>query len=121
MSRKVLFLLSIFAAVGAIRPALASDDNLLTRDQVRAEVLRAQAAGQLAPGGEAGSWSAPATGTPLSRAQVLRELATSGPVPTGEVADLGQARPGRGVVSRAEVHAEAVRAVQAGQIPGGER
>ncbi|KQP45618.1 hypothetical protein ASF44_26065 [Pseudorhodoferax sp. Leaf274] len=108
------------AAFALAQPAFASDTQALTREQVRAQVLQAQARGQLPAGGEAGVWAAPATGTPLSRAQVLRELAASGPLPSGEVGDIGQLAADHRDTSRAEVRAQAVHAVRAGGLPGGE-
>lgn len=119
MPRPSALLLSVAALFGLVQPALASDAQR-TREQVRAEVLQAQARGRLPAGGEAGVWTVPATGTPLSRAQVLRELAASGPVPSGEVGDIGQLAADHRDTTRAEVRAQAVQALRAGALPGGE-
>ena len=119
MPRSPALLISLAAVFGLAQPALASDAPP-TREQVRAAVLQAQARGQWPAGGEAGVWTAPATGTPLSRAQVLRELAASGPAPSGEVGDIGQLAADHRDTTRAEVRAQAVQALRAGALPGGE-
>ena len=119
MPRTSALLLCLTTVFGLAQPAFASDAPR-TREQVRAEVLQAQARGQLPAGGEAGVWTAPATGTPLSRTQVLRELAASGPLPSGEVGDIGQLAADHRDMSRAEVRAQAVQALRAGGLPGGE-
>lgn len=119
MPRTSALLLSLTAVFGLSQPAFASDAPR-TREQVHAEVLQAQARGQLPAGGEAGVWTTPASGQPLSRAQVLRELAASGPVPTGEVGDIGQLAADHRDTTRAEVRAQAVQAQRAGALPGGE-
>ena len=120
MPRSTALLLSLTAVFGLAQPALASDAPALTREQVRAEVLQAQARGQLPAGGEAGGGAVTATGTPLSRAQVLRELAASGPMPSGEVGDIGALSADHRDTTRAEVRAQAVQALRAGALPGGE-
>ncbi|GHC73692.1 hypothetical protein GCM10007320_10560 [Pseudorhodoferax aquiterrae] len=119
MPRTSALLLSLTAIVGMAQPALAGDAPR-TREQVRAEVLQARAIGQLPVGGEAGVWTAPATGQPLSRAQVLRELAASGPAPAGEVGDIGALSADHRDTTRAAVRAQAVQALRAGTLPGGE-
>lgn len=119
MPRPTALLLSLAAAFALAQPALASDGPR-TREQVRAEVLQARASGQLPVGGEAGVWTAPATGQPLSRAQVLRELAASGPAPAGEVGDIGALSADHRDTTRAAVRAQAVQALRAGTLPGGE-
>lgn len=119
MSRPSAFLLALAAGFALAQPAFAGDAPR-TREQVRAEVLQAQASGQLPVGGEAGVWTAPATGTPLSRAQVLRALAAAGPAPSGEVGDIGALSANHQDTTRAEVRAQAVQALRAGTLPGGE-
>lgn len=119
MPRSSALLLSLATVIGLTQPAFASDAPR-TREQVRDEVLQARARGQLPVGGEAGVWTAPATGTPLSRAQVLRELAASGPAPSGEVGDVAAGAADHRDTTRAEVRAQAVQAQRAGALPGGE-
>lgn len=59
--------------------------------------------------------SAPST---VSRTEVLQTLAADGPLPTAEGTDMGAQRA-KSLRSRAEVHAEAVHAVQTGTLVGG--
>lgn len=122
MSRAPLLLLPLSALLLLGQPALADQAGPLTREQVRAEVLQARAQGQLFMGGEAGTWPAPpASGTPVTRAQVQQALAASGPLPSGEgVMPVPPARTSASQLSRAAVHAQAVAALRAGQLPGGE-
>lgn len=122
MSRAPLVLLPLSALLLLGQPALADTAGPLTREQVRAELLQARAQGQLFAGGEAGAWPAPpVSGTPATRAQVLRELAASGPLVSGEGAVSGPpAATGTSTLSRAEVRAQAIAAQRADQLPGGE-
>ncbi|HVR52747.1 MAG TPA: DUF4148 domain-containing protein [Pseudorhodoferax sp.] len=122
MSRTPLLLLPLAALLVLGQPALANQAEPLTREQVRAEVLQARTQGQLFTGGEAGAWPAPpASGTPATRAQVQQALAASGPLPSGEgVAPVPPAATGTSTLSRAAVHAQAVAALRAGLLPGGE-
>lgn len=126
MQRPAILLIAAFAAMALSSQAQAqaqTTGSSLTRAQVHADVLQARAQARLPSGGEVGLWPAAAdaaAGVPLSRAQVLRELAASGPLPSGEGSDLGQPAASRSQLSRAEVHAQAVQAVRAGQLPGGE-
>lgn len=116
-NRTALFALVSLMAFGAH----AANDAPLTREQVRAEYLQARSEGRLPPSGEVGEvfQVSPST-SQLTRAEVLRELATSGPVPTAEGSDLGNSRASLSLRSRAEVHAEAVEATRSGARPGGE-
>ncbi|MGC3987144.1 MAG: DUF4148 domain-containing protein [Pseudorhodoferax sp.] len=51
---------------------------------------------------------------------MLRELAASGPAPSGEVGDIGGLSADHRDTTRAEVRAQAVQALRAGALPGGE-
>lgn len=122
MSRAPLLLLPLTALLVLGQPALANQAEPLSREQVRAEVLKARAQGQLFAGGEAGAWPTPsASGQPATRAQVQQALAASGPLPSGEgVMPVPPVATGTSTLSRAAVHAQAVAALRADQLPGGE-
>ncbi|HVR48437.1 MAG TPA: DUF4148 domain-containing protein [Pseudorhodoferax sp.] len=116
-NRTALFTLVGLMAFGA----QAANDAPLTREQVRAEYLKARSEGWLPPTGEVGQvFQVSKPTSQLTRAEVLRELAASGPVPTGEGSDLGNSRESLSLRSRAEVHAEAVEATRSGVRLGGE-
>lgn len=92
-----------------------------TREQVRAEFFKAQVQGQLPGFGEAGSWPEPATtGQALTRAEVLQDLRVNGPFPSGEGSSFGVKQKSGTMTTRAEVRAQAVAAMRAGTLPGGE-
>ncbi|WP_211333170.1 hypothetical protein [Pseudorhodoferax soli] len=55
----------------------------------------------------------------VTRAEVLRDLAASGPQIMGEGSDVGNSRAALSVRSRAEVRAEATQAVREGTMGGG--
>lgn len=117
MNRLHAIAISTVAALG-----FASQTQAMTREQVRAEYFQARDQGRLPAYGEQGdTQQMTSTRSNVTRAQVLRELAASGPIPTGEGTDAGAATPIGSQRTRAEVHAEAVRAVRSGSFPGGER
>lgn len=121
MSRTRIAFLTVAGLLALGAQAQTANDAPLTREQVRAEYFKARAEGTIPPSGEVGHvYSVGQSKSTLTRAQVLRELAASGPVPTAEGSDLGYVRPTGSVRSRAEVHAEAVEAVRSGVRLGGE-
>ncbi|PZP91018.1 MAG: hypothetical protein DI587_36780 [Variovorax paradoxus] len=121
MSRTRIALLTFAGLLAVGAQVQAANDAPLTREQVRAEYFKARAEGTLPPSGEVGYVNTVgASKSTLTRAEVLRELAASGPVQTGEGADLGYMRPTGSARSRADVHAEAVEAVRSGVRTGGE-
>ncbi|CAN7763091.1 DUF4148 domain-containing protein [Pseudorhodoferax sp. LjRoot39] len=118
MSRLNAIIITTVAALGFASQVQA---QTMTRDQVRAEYLQARDQGHLPAYGEVGdTQQMPSTRSNVTRAQVLQELAASGPVQTGEGADASVPTPIGSQRTRAEVRAEAVRAVRNGTIPGGE-
>lgn len=114
MSRPRIALMTLLGLLALGTQAQAANDAPLTREQVRAEYFQARAQGTLPPSGEVGYayHLTPSTST-LTRAEVLRELAASGPLPTAEGAP-AYTRATGWERSRAEVHAEAVEAVRSG-------
>lgn len=107
----------------------AARTSSLTRAAVRDAVIQARQNGTLPSYGEGSDLAANqgAAGQQLARAQVREALAQAlrdGSLPgLGEGDDLGIAPVAQGEASdrtRAEVRAEAVRALRTGQIPGGE-
>lgn len=110
-----------FAALALIGFAAQAQDASPTREQVRAEFFKAQAQGQLPGFGETGSWPEPVpAGRALTRAEVLQDLRVNGPFPSGEGSPMGVQQKTGSMTSRAEVHAQAVAAMRAGKLPGGE-
>ncbi|KQP13186.1 DUF4148 domain-containing protein [Pseudorhodoferax sp. Leaf267] len=107
-----------FAGLGA-----QAHDAPHTRDQVRAEFVEARSQGQLPGFGEVGVWPEPAAaGRALTRAEVLEDLRVHGPAPSGEGASWGGMQQAAGsMTSRAQVRAQAIAAMRAGALPGGER
>lgn len=122
MSRTHIAMLAIAGLCSIGTQAQAANEGPLTREQVRAEFLQARSQGNLPPSGENGSISqvSGAQGN-LTRAEVLRELAASGPYIDGEVGDQDVQRSAKSSRSRAEVHAEAVALVRSGARLGGEQ
>ncbi|PZP91322.1 MAG: hypothetical protein DI587_35650 [Variovorax paradoxus] len=122
MSRTRIAMLAIASLITLGTQAQAANDQPLTREQVRAEFFKARSEGTLPPSGENGSISQ-VSGTPskLTRAEVLRELAASGPTIDGEVGDPDVLRNAKSLRTRAEVHAEAVALVRSGARIGGEQ
>lgn len=120
MSRTRIALLTLAGLMAFGAQAQAATDTL-TREQVRAEFLKARSEGRLPPSGENGNvaQSSGARST-LTRAEVLRELAASGPLPTAEGRDPNVLALAKSLRSRAEVHAEAVALVRSGARLGGE-
>lgn len=113
---------SLFITASLLAAAAQAQDmqGQLSREQVRAEYQQARAQGRLPATGEVGSVHQVGQGrSVVSRAQVLQELASSGPLSTAEGSDLGESRSDISTRSRAEVHAEAVEAVQSGIRTGG--
>jgi len=111
-----------FAALAFVGLAAQAHDAPHTRDQVRAEFFEARAQGQLPGLGETGSWPEPAVaGRALTRAEVLEDLRVHGPFPSGERSSMGVQQRSGSMVSRAEVRAQAIAAMRAGTLPGGER
>lgn len=101
--------------------AQAQDGAPLTRDQVRAEFFQARAVGQLSGYGEINrSPEIAAKGRPLTRSEVLKELRNSGPLAYGEGSGIGANAPVGHEFSRAEVRAQAVQALRAGELKYGE-
>lgn len=120
MSRNRIAFIALAGLLAAGAQAQAASNAPLTRDQVRAEYLQARGEGRLSPTGEVGYVSqATKSDGSVSRADVLRELAASGPQITGEGSDLGNNRAALSIRSRAEVHAEAVQATRRGAMGGG--
>jgi hypothetical protein len=111
--------------VGYIPPVAAASSSGLSREAVRNELLQAQRTHQLAATGEVGDTGvvASAGSSTLTREQVQGEYLAAAQnhrlAPSGEGADIGY-RPAKSLLSREAVHAEAVRALRAGQLPGGE-
>ncbi len=106
--------------------ASAASSSALTREAVRNEFLQAQRSHQLALTGEGADvgYAAANTGrSNLTRDAVQGEYLAAARdhrlAPRGEGADIGY-RASESVLSREAVHAEAVRALRAGQLPGGE-
>jgi hypothetical protein len=127
MKTSNILIASIIAAFGATSYADEADQPL-TRAQVRAEVLKAHASGQLLKAGEIYDGFTPEqSGRVLSRAEVKQQTqqakAAGKLVPVGEisVADLQARKTFVSTVSRAGVKAEVIAARQAGElIPAGE-
>ena len=118
MNRLNAILITTFAALATASQAHA---QTMTREQVRAEYFQALDQGRLPVFGEVGDTQKPtASGSVLTREQVRQALMASGPMLTGEGVDAGIAPAVGSQRTRAEVHAEAVRAVRSGSIPGGE-
>lgn len=111
-----------FAALAFVGLAAQAHNAPHTRDQVRAEFFEARAQGQLPGFGEAGSWPEPAAvGRALTRAEVLEDLRVHGPFPSGEGSSMGVQQKAGSMISRAEVREQAIAAMRAGTLPGGER
>jgi hypothetical protein len=111
--------------VGYVPPVAAASSGL-TREAVRNEYLQAQRNDQLAATGEGadvGYAAVDAGRSTLTREAVQREYLAAARehrlTPRGEGADIGF-RPTESLLSREAVHAEAVRALRAGDLPGGE-
>ena len=116
---------NISGEVGYVRPAPVASKSTLTRAAVQNEYLRAQRNNELTQAGEGADIGyAAVTGTStLTRQDVTNEYLQAKRndelVPQGEGADLGYVAS-TSQLSRAAVHAEAVRAVQEGAIVDGE-
>lgn len=109
------------ATLTALGFASQAQAQTMTREQVRAEYFQARDQGRLPVYGElGGTQQMTSTRSSVTRAQVLKELAAFGPALTGEGVDAGAPTPIGSQRTRAEVHAEAVRAVRNGSTPGGE-
>ncbi|HVR52503.1 MAG TPA: DUF4148 domain-containing protein [Pseudorhodoferax sp.] len=120
MSRTRIALLTLAGLMTFGAQAQAAPDTL-TREQVRAEFLQARSEGRLPPSGENGNVvQSSGARSALSRADVLRELAASGPLPTAEGRDPNALALAKSLRSRAEVNAEAVALVRSGVRLGGE-
>lgn len=110
--------------VGYIPPVAASSSGL-TREAVRAEYLQAQRNHQLAATGEGADTGYVASNgrSTLTRDAVRSEYLAAARdhtlAPQGEGADIGY-RPSQSLLSREAVHAEAVRALRAGELSDGE-
>ncbi len=110
--------------VGYVPPVAASSSGL-SREAVRAEYLQAQRNHQLAATGEGADvgYVAGNSRSTLTREAVRGEYLAAARdhklSPQGEGADIGY-RPSESLLSREAVHAEAVRALRAGELPGGE-
>jgi hypothetical protein len=121
MFHRRIALLAITSLLTVGAQAQTTSNAPLTREQVRAEYLQALRQGQLPATGEVGY--VPQVGPAISivsRRDVLRELAATGPQNTAEGSDLGKGRAALSVRSRPEVHAEAVNAVRNRVRIGGE-
>lgn len=112
--------------VGYVPPVTSASSSGLTREAVRNEYLQAQRNHQLAATGEGadvGYAAANIGPSTLSREAVqgeyLAALREHRLAPRGEGADIGY-RATESLLSREAVHAEAVRALRAGNMPGGE-
>ncbi|GHC97713.1 hypothetical protein GCM10007320_52780 [Pseudorhodoferax aquiterrae] len=111
--------------VGYIPPVPAATSSAVTREAVRNEYLQAQRNHQLAATGEVGDVGVLASAKPstLTRDQVQREYLAAAQnhqlAPAGEGADIGY-RPTQSLLTREAVRADAVRALRAGELPGGE-
>lgn len=111
--------------VGYVPPVASASNSGLTREAVRNEYLQAQRNHQLAATGEGADvgYVASNSRSTLTREQVQGEymaaLRNHQLAPRGEGADIGF-RPSESLLSREAVHAEAVRAQRAGELPGGE-
>lgn len=111
--------------VGYIPPVPAASSSGVTREAVRNEYLQAQRNHQLASTGEVGDvgYVAAAKPSALTRDQVQSEYLAAARdhrlAPTGEGADIGY-RPSQSLLTREAVRADAVRALRAGELPGGE-
>ncbi|PZP91372.1 MAG: hypothetical protein DI587_35535 [Variovorax paradoxus] len=111
----------VIATVVTVGFASQAQAHSVTREQVRAEYFAARDQGLLPSFGEIGyAQPLPSTPSAVTRAQVLKELAASGPLVSGEGADTGAIVRAGSERTRAEVRAEAVEAVRDGSIPGGE-
>lgn len=120
MTRFPSIALATVAALGFVFQAQAQTSPT-TREQVRAEYVQAREQGRLPVFGELGDTPQKPSGpSTVTRAQVLQELAVSGPFPSGEGAQAYVPAPVGSQRERAQVHAEAVRSVRNGTIPGGE-
>lgn len=120
MSRNRFTFIALAALMAVGAQAQASSNAPLTREQVRAEYLQARAEGRLSPTGEVGYVSQVSKSkSSVTRAEVLRDLAASGPQVMGEGSDVGNSRAALSLRSRAEVHAEAEQAVREGLMGGG--
>ena len=112
---------NISGEVGYVRPAPVASKSFLTRAMVQSEYVQAQRAGQLAPNGEGADigYAAVASKSTLSRQDVKNEYLQAKRndelAPQGEGADVGYVAS-ESLLSRAAVHAEAVRAVREGSI-----
>ena len=110
--------------VGYIPPVPAASSSGVSREAVRNEYLQAQRQHQLVATGEVGDvgYVAAAKST-LTRDQVQGEYLAAARdhrlAPTGEGADIGY-RPTQSLLTREAVRADAVRALRAGELPGGE-
>ncbi|WP_326540080.1 hypothetical protein [Pseudorhodoferax sp.] len=111
--------------VGYVPPVAAASSGGLSREAVRNEFLQAQRNHQLPSTGEGADagYVASAGRSTLTREQVQGEYLTAQQnhqlAPRGEGADVGY-RPSTSTLTREAVHAEAVRALRAGDLPGGE-
>jgi hypothetical protein len=111
--------------VGYIPPVAAASSGGLSREAVRNELLQAQRNHQLVATGEVGEAGVVASAKPstVTREQVQGEYLAAARnhqlAPAGEGADIGY-RPSKSLLTREAVHAEAVRALRAGDLPGGE-
>jgi predicted deacylase len=116
--KKSLTLALLVAAAAAAQAQGAATP--LSLEQVRADFLKARAAGQLPVTGEVGEVHRQSTSvSQVTRAQVLNELRARGPVVTAEGADAGTQWSGPSVLSRSDVQAEAVYALKSGKRIGG--
>lgn len=121
MSRTRIALLTLAGLMAFGAQAQAASDAPLTREQVRAEYLKARAEGRLTPDGEVGYVPQVSQNkSTVTRAEVLRQLAQDGPFATGEGSDLGHNPSNKSLRTRAEVRAEAVELVRSGVRIGGE-
>ncbi|GHC93019.1 hypothetical protein GCM10007320_43670 [Pseudorhodoferax aquiterrae] len=121
MSFNRIALLTLTGVMAIAAQAQAAQQGPLTREQVRAEYFAARSEGRLLPNGENGNIDQTAgMKSTVTRAQVLGELARSGPAPTGEVADSDIQRKALSLRTRAAVHAEAVEVVRSGVRRDGE-
>lgn len=111
-----------FATLALIGFAAQAQNASPTREQVRAEFFQARAQGKLPGFGEAGSWPDPVPASrALTRAEVLQDLRVNGPFPSGEGSLTGVQQMTGSMTSRTEVRAQAIAAMRAGTLPGGER
>ena len=119
MTKTLISALILSATV--LGTAQAADHADVSRDQVRAELVAARAAGTIPQGEQA--YPVIAVQSTLSRSQVQAELqaaAAQGLIPNGEQGDTLAARDTTSNVSRAQIAAELRAAKAAGQVTTGE-